>query len=146
MAGEFSEQKMITKLALEQKYQPKITGLGDIYEQISVERRRKILGQRFKKGTLFLVSNREHGGRGLSLEEAAEEALGEGYQILARGFVDSPPWPSKPRPKGTQSPFFKYPFLVFLSPFISRFLVAFEFFWQGPKRSHMVYVLGKKEI
>ena len=135
---------MIYKISFDQKYQPKITGLGDIYEQISVERRRKILAQKFEKGTLFLASNWNHGGRGLTLEEQEEKVCRQGYSVVEKGFVDSPPWSSRPRPKGTQSPFLSYPILVFVAPFIFRLLVALEFLWQGLRNSHMVYVFGQK--
>ena len=134
----------IYKLLLEEKYKPQIYGLGEIYEQISVEKKRKALAQKFKNGVIFLSSNKDHDGRGVSLEELEEKVHKQGYQVLDRGFVDSPLWKSKPR-QVSKSPFLGYSLLVVLAKLVFRFLVIFEFIWQGQNTSHLIYLLGRKK-
>jgi len=133
----------IFKLALNQKYKPKIMGLGEVYEAISVERKKKSLAQKFKGGVLFLSPNQHHQGKGLTLEELKRKVSRQGYQILESGFLDSPPWPSRPRRAGENS-FLNHPLLTVFFKLIFSLLVTLEPLWQGPKRSHMIYVLGRK--
>lgn len=132
------------KLSLRQKYQPKIFGLGEVYEQISVERKRKRLKNEFGSETLFLCSNKNHSQRGLTLEDLKEKVRKQKYQVLANGFADSPPWKSQPRQAG-KSLFLNYSLLVILAKLFFRFLVIFEFLWQGKNASHLIYVLGRKK-
>ncbi len=134
----------IYKLSLEQKYRPKIYGLGEIYEQISVERKRKRLRERFGSGILFLCPNKNHSGQGLSPKELKKKVREQQYQVLASGFVDSPLWKSKPGQVG-KSPFLGYSLLVILAKLVFRILVIFEFIWQGQNTSHLIYVLGRKK-
>lgn len=133
----------IIKLALNQPYQPEIMGLGEIYEIISVEYRQKILQQKFEKGIMFIGANKNYRGRGLTLSRLKRKVCQEGFEVLASGFVDSPPWPSRPR-VGNKSPLLKYLWLVMLAKFISKILVFLEFLWQGDRFSHMIYVFGRK--
>lgn len=130
---------MITKISLNQKYKARIYGLGEVYEQISVERKKKRLKEKFKSGTLFLCPNKKHSGRGLTLEELRKKIRQQKYLILASGFVDSPPWRSSPnKRKGLRLPFF-------LAKIIFYGLTYLEPFWEGEENSHLVYVLGRKK-
>ncbi|MFZ5366486.1 MAG: hypothetical protein ACOZBZ_04345 [Patescibacteria group bacterium] len=127
------------KLPLWQKYKPKIYGLGEVYEQISVERKKKRLKEKFGSGILFLCPNKKHSGRGLALEELQEKVRQQKYLILTSGFVDSPPWRSSPgKRKGLKLP-------LFLAKIIFYGLSFLESFWEGEENSHIVYVLGRKK-
>lgn len=128
----------IYKISLEEKYQPKIYGLGEIYEMVSVERERKRLKERFGSGILFLCPNRQHSGRGLTPEELITKVKKSGYQILESGFVDSPPWKSAPGKKKNWRLPISWVEIIF------KVLVILEFLWEGKKNSHLVYVLGRK--
>ncbi len=132
----------IDKLLLSEKYEPKILGLGEVYEQISVESQRKKLKNKFGSGKMFLCANKEHSGRGLSLKELEKQVRKKGYQILDVGLVDSPPWPSKKisQPKS----WLKNPLIINLARILFYILIYFEPFCKSEKCSHMVYVLGKK--
>lgn len=125
------------------QYQPRITGLGDIYEVISVKVKTKHYFKRYPGSIMFLSSNRDHGGRGLSLTELKKKVLKDSFSILKDGYVDSPFWKSKPRICSI-SPLLKIPLVEVLVLPIFYFLILFEFLWEGKNHSHMIFVLGKK--
>jgi len=134
----------ISKLKLNQKYKTQVLGWGEIYEIISVEKKKILLKKRFKQGVLFLVSNKDHSNQGLKLKKLEEKISRQGYRILAKGFVDSPPWPSVLR-QSRKNSFLNLPWLKLMIANLFKVLVLFEFLWQGKKKSHMIYVLGRKE-
>lgn len=127
----------ICKINLKEKYQREIFGLGEVYEIISVNFLRKKLLRKFKSGVLYLASNKNH-----SLREL-KDLIHKGEELVIKeGYVDSPPWSSRPRGQENKK---SYNWLiVFLAKIIFYFLVRFEFFWQNPKKSHMIYLLTKR--
>lgn len=133
----------IVKLDLHQKYQPEIFGFGEVYEQISVEKKRKNLEKKFAAGSLFLCANKQQADRGMTLKELITKVKSKDYQILSCGFLDSPWWSSCPR--RDKSFFIALPLLIVLAQLIFRILVFFEFLCQGEKKAHLVYVLGRKK-
>lgn len=139
-------EKMVD-LDLNQEYQREILGLGEIYEILSVNRKRLLLKKKFKQGRLFLASNKDHGGRGFSLTEIKKKVISHYPQkkILDAGYVDCPPWVSTPRELGKRNKIIYNKSIVFLAKAIFNFLIFFEPFLAKPKTAHMVYVLGRKK-
>ena len=136
----------IVKQKLNQVYRPQIFGLGEIYEIASVEKRRKMLLREYPSGYLYLSSNKNHQGRGATLKELANFVSKISYQkIIMKGYVDSPPWISKPKDEKSKSSYLKYPTVVFFAKMFFPLMVNLEFIWQGEKRSHMVYVFAVKK-
>ncbi|PIS42621.1 MAG: hypothetical protein COT24_02375 [Candidatus Kerfeldbacteria bacterium CG08_land_8_20_14_0_20_40_16] len=133
----------INKISLSQSYQREIFGLGEVYEIMSVERLRKKLLKKHSYGTLYLASNQQHNNRGVVLEELAKQLAGQNYSILAKGFVDSPPWRSAPLEKEIKKSYNKL--IIAAAKIIFYLLIKIEFLWQGRKKSHMVFGLVKKQ-
>lgn len=133
----------ITKITLGQEYRRKITGLGDIYEIISVNKKRLDLKNKFTRGSLFLSSNKDHSGRGFTLSEMKRKILETKpkRKILDFGYIDCPPWSSSPRKAGDVNKIIYYKAVLFPIKILFSFLVLWEFFWAKPKTSHMVYAL-----
>jgi len=136
--------KYIYKMNLGDTYQPKVKGFGEIYEIESVKSLQKKLFRKYRGGSLFLSSNITHSGRGVSLKCLEKQVKSEKYRIIDSGYVDSPFWKSKPRDLNNKNPLVACPLAVFVSRMIAGFMINLEFIWKGEKRSHMVYVLGKK--
>lgn len=132
----------IIQLDLHNEYKPKIRGLGEIYEEMSVTLLQKKLKEKFKEGILFLSSNKRHRGRGLTIKELELGIKQKGYRVLSSGYVDSPPWASNPSESTVNKNFSLH--LIFLAKMIFWFLIQLEFIWQGNKNSHMIYILVKK--
>ncbi|NIM47628.1 MAG: hypothetical protein GTN40_05755 [Candidatus Aenigmarchaeota archaeon] len=138
-------KKEIVKIDLEKKYNREIKGFGEIYEIMSVRNTQRKLRKKFGKGILFLVSNKSHKGRGLTLSEIQKLLQKKNYQILKSGFTDSFLISSNPRKKEDINPFVKSFLLVFLTQFFFWIVVQFEFLWESSKSSHMIYTLTKEK-
>jgi hypothetical protein len=126
---------------LRENYKREVFGLGEIYEIMSVERRRKLLGK-YTKGTLYLSSNKNHSGLGMTIKELEDFLKSQRKTVLGCGFVDSPPWSSSPRNEENKSSYGKISIIA--AKIIFWFLVHLEFFWEGPKKSHMIYLFSKQ--
>jgi hypothetical protein len=109
---------------------------------MSVERIRKKLQKKFRNGTLYLSSNKNHIQRGMTLKELEKRIADEGFQVSKKGYADSPPWQSAPRNSENRRNY--NPFLVKISKIIFFFLVGMEFLRESPERSHMIYCFVKK--
>jgi len=133
----------IISLGLDTAYRTQVAGLGEIYEIMSVERIRRRLKKTYSGAELHLASNKDHGGKGLTLEELEENLLAENKKILEKGFADSPPWKSSPLKEGQSKEY--SPRAIFFAKIIFWFLVRIEFLWKGRKASHMVFVLTEKK-
>lgn len=132
----------IKKIVLAETYQTEVLGLGEIYEIMSVEHLRKKLLKTFPSGDLYLVSNYSHSKRGLSGKEFISELKEKNITIWEKGFVDSPPWNSNPLSLGKKKCYGKA--TIFFAKFIFFILIYLEFFWRGPKKSHMLYCFSKR--
>ena len=133
----------IIKLNLENEYKPQIKGLGEIYEKTSVSYLQRRLIKKYQGGVLFLSSNKEHRGRGLTKEELEVYVKKQHYQILISGFIDSPPWISNPKKSSSKA--VNFGLLIFISKAIFWFLVRLEKLWEGKKHSHMVFCFVKNK-
>jgi hypothetical protein len=133
----------MVSLDLDTPYRTQISGLGEIYEVMSVERIRRKLKNKYSGATLYLASNKYHGGQGLTLNELENNLLKENKKILKKGYADSPPWRSSPLAIGQAK---KYsPIIIFAGKIIFWFLIHAEFIWQGQGASHMVFVLAENK-
>jgi hypothetical protein len=132
----------IKKINLSETYQTEILGLGEIYEIMSVECLRKKLSKTFPAGELYLVSNYSHSKRGLIGKEFISELKGQDIIIWEKGFVDSPPWNSSPLTLSEKKQYDKT--TIFFAKLIFFILIPLEFFWKGPKKSHMLYCFSKR--
>lgn len=133
----------IIELNINEVYKTKILGYGEVYEMISVEKKRKKILRKNKEGILFLASNKDHSQKGYTLEDLSTKVSKKGFQILKKGYVDSPPWQSKPcLGEGKK---LDCAIKNFSSILCLKFLVLFEGLWSGKKKSHMVYVFGNKK-
>ncbi len=133
----------IIQLNLQDKYEPEIIGLGEIYEKMSVFYLQKKLRRKYKDGVLFLSSNKDHREKGFTLEELKSQVKSQGYQILFFGYVDSPSWSSYKIKSDKKSPYLK-PVIISLAKIFFWFLIRLEFIWQEKNNSHMVYILTKQ--
>ena len=131
--------KEIETLALNKPYQIQIFGLGEVYEIMSVESLRKKLWQKYDSGWLYLATNKDHKGRGITLEDLEDYLRNQQSTIIKKGYVDSPPWSSRPLGERREKEYNKI--IVFLAQIIFFFLLRLEFLWQGKKKSHMIYCL-----
>lgn len=132
----------IKKLDLSKTYQTEVLGLGEIYEIMSIERLQKKLRKTFTAGELYLVSNYAHSKRGLTGQELISEMKKQNIIIWEKGFVDSPPWGSKPLPTSEKKSYKST--TIFFAKVIFSLLIPLEFFWRGSKKSHMLYCFSKK--
>lgn len=132
----------IKKIDLSETYQTEVLGLGEIYEIMSVERLRKKLLKTFTFGDLYLVSSYSHSKRGLTGKEFISELKGKNIIIWEKGFVDSPPWNSSPLSLDEKKCYGKT--TIFFAKFIFFILIYLEFFWRGPRKSHMLYCFSKR--
>ncbi len=135
----------IIQLNLQDRYEPEIIGLGEIYEKMSVFHLQKKLRKKYKDGVLFLSSNKDHRGKGFTLDELKFQIKSKGYQILYFGYVDSPPWASYKVKSDKKSPYLKS-WIIILAKLLFWFLIQIEFIWQGKRSSHMVVCLGRFKI
>ena len=133
----------ITEIELGQEYKRDILGLGEIYEIISVNKKRLFLKNKFSRGFLFLFLNKDHSDRGLTLEEFKRKIIhvNPKRKILDSGYVDCPPWSSSPRKICKVNKIIYNRPVLFLIKIIFSFLFFFEIFFAKPKTAHMVYVL-----
>jgi hypothetical protein len=129
-------------LDLNSRYKVEIFGLGEVYEMMSVERIRKRLIGKFQSGTLYLSPNKSHIQRGMTLDDLMNQLADSGFQILDKGYADSPPCQSRPRDKDNRRNY--SPLIVSVAKIIFFFLVRMEFLRENAKRSHMIYCLVKK--
>ncbi len=130
-------------LDINDEYNIEITGFGDIYEVVSVRVLMKRLKKRHGGGLIYLCSNSEHGGRGMSLEGLEAFVRDKNGEVAEKGFVDVPPWRSRPRAKGTKNPLIRYETLNRIAGLVSLALVPLERFTRSKKRTHMVYCFFK---
>ncbi len=134
----------VIELPLDKKYECEIFGLGEIFEIVSIENLRKKLKKQYRVGVLFLHSNKDHSGRGLSLEELCEEAKKRDYTVVQSGFADAPPWKSSPASEVTDKK--KIPFSVPISYFLfSIWIPLMERFYRKKDIAHVVYCFGQKK-
>ena len=126
-------------LGLDDEYNINITGFGDIYEVMSIKRLVRSLKRRYGGGTLYLASNSDHSGRGLNLDELEGSLRDKGISVSEKGYVDSPPWLSKPRSAGSRNTLVDNRLLVILAMAIFKLMLPSEPMRQGKDRSHMVY-------
>lgn len=136
--------KQITEINLDEKYTPKIKGLGELYEIAAVSYCQKLLQKKYPTGRLFLSSNFDHSKRGITLLGLDNLVNKKGYRVLEKGYTDSFLFPSCPRPNSSVSPLLKPTWLPSLAGILFWLLVRLEFIWKNKKRSHMVYVFGEK--
>ena len=139
---EMDSYKSIKKISLTETYQTEVLGLGEIYEIMSVEHLRKKLSKTVPAGELYLVSNYSHSKRGLTGKELISKLKEQDIIIWEKGFVDSPPWGSKPLSASEKKSYGSA--AIFLAKIIFSILIHLEFFWRGPKKSHMLYCFSKK--
>lgn len=137
-----SYSEPIKSITLDQPYETEILGLGEVYEIMSVEALRRKLRRKYHSGRLYLVSNSSHSGRGYALRELNSRLAKERIPIVRNGFVDSPPWSSRPLSAGNRK---DYPrAIIFLAELIFSILIPWEFLWRGPRKSHMLYCFSPK--
>jgi hypothetical protein len=134
--------KEIKKLDLSETYKTEILGLGEIYEIMSIEHLRKKLSKTFSAGELYLVSNHSHSKRGLTGKELISQLKEQNIAVWEKGFVDSPPWSSNPLSINEKKSY--HPVTIFWAKIIFSILIPLEFFWSGPRKSHMLYCFSKK--
>jgi len=130
-------QQGVKVLDINEEYCVEILGLGEIYEIASVERLRKRLRKKYGGGILFLASNKDHSGRGLTLEELVEYVKSHGLKVIEAGYVDSPPWPS--RKKEVPRNVVEHAIILSLARRIFDVLSNFERLTSSRRRAHMVY-------
>lgn len=135
----------IRKINLKEEYTRPILGLGEIYEIMSVERKRKNLLRKFGQGEIFLAANKEHSGHGITLADLKNYLKSQGFNILDTGYIDSPPFASRPLSPDQKRFYADNLFINYFAKIIFWFLIWLEFLWQGPKKSHMVFGLVKKQ-
>ncbi len=135
-------------LNIDDEYNVKITGFGDIYEIVSVRMLMKRLKRQYGPGLIYLCSNSGHGGRGMSLEELEAFVSRINGDVAEKGFVDVPPWRSRPRAGGTKNPLIRYESLNHVARLASLLIVPFERFIRSKERAHMVYCfsINSKEV
>lgn len=132
----------VKKIRLAANYEIPLYGLGDLYEQMSVNHLRRRLLALAKGGTLFLVSNADHTpGNGLTRDELIELAKSEGKLIIDEGFTDTFILPAVQYAPGGPSPYLRSRLVANLARLLFLLLVRLEPVFAGPKRSHMRYVL-----
>jgi hypothetical protein len=137
---EFNGIKIIE---LSEKYQRDIFGLGEVYEIMSVERMRRRLLNKYGGGKIYLASNKNHGGKGITLKELEFFLKEAGIIPAEKGFIDSPPWPSSPLKADDKKSYGK--FIIATSKIIFWFLIRLESLWEGSKKSHMIYIFSQKK-
>jgi hypothetical protein len=137
-----SGEKLI-KLSIKNAYSRPIFGLGEIYEIGSVNWKRLILKNKFGDGTMYLASNKDHSGRGVSLDELKKVVKSESKTILDYGYVDCPPWSSEPRGEANINRVIYNKKMVFLVKIVFQSLFLFEFIFANSRKAHMIYVLAQ---
>jgi len=116
-------------------------GAGELYEELSVNRRLRKIHKSFGQCTVCLAANKDNvkhnpSGEGFSLDDLAKKMEEDRYELVDKGFTDSPPWQ---KTGGREKPLLP----DFVYGAIFRVLLIFEPLWQGPRKSHMVYVSGQ---
>lgn len=135
--------KGILKIKVSNRYDCEIVGLGEIYEIISVEYRRNKLMKQYKRGFLYLSSNKDHSGRGFTKQEVEDEAKKDGLLVVESGYADSPPWSSNPAQEHTKK--LQIPFMSSLAKILFNIWIPImERFYLKKKVAHCVYVFGKE--
>lgn len=135
--------KELKKINISETYKTEIFGLGEVYEIMSVENKRKNIAKIFPKGIIYLASNKNHSGRGMTLKELEFFAKDNSIKPTKIGFADSPPWLSCPLNKENKK---RYPAtIVLVSKIIFWFFIKLEKFWESPKKSHMIYLFSEEK-
>jgi uncharacterized pyridoxal phosphate-containing UPF0001 family protein len=136
-------------IPLNKPYTTDITGYGELYEIESVRKIQRIYCEKKYNGIslsslafLLCVSNREHNGKHGMYLESLLKYIGNEYILIAHGFMDAPPWKSKP------SNFHKHlgSIKTFCASTFFHLMVQFEN--PKPKNAHMIYaiVIPKKRV
>jgi len=133
-----SKESGFFALSLQQDYVPPLKGLGEVYEIYSVNRLKKRLLAIDPQGKLYLASR-----KGVCEEDCRrleKEICDGGRWIKEKGFVDAPPWRSRPR--HGRSAALRHKWILWFARPLLRALVAFEFLWR--RKAHMVYYFACK--
>ena len=137
----------IIKLELNEKYRCEILGVGEIFEIISLENRRKKLRKKYKIGTIYLFSNKDHSGRGVTKEEIEQALKDDGLKLIESGYADAPPWKSNPATEGDKTLMNSIPCLSIFGWVLLTLLVPlFERFYLKRNIAHVTWAFGNYNL
>lgn len=140
--GEGGAEQIIKILSSESYVPRQRHGAGELYEELSVNRRLHSILKSLGQCPVYLAANKDNAkhnpsGEGFSLDDLAKKMSEDGYEVVDKGFTDSPPW----QKTGAR----EKPLLSdFAYRAIFRALLIFEPLWKGPTKSHMIYVVGRR--